>query len=347
MRNKTRPWVYTVECVVIILFLLGGTLAAMAMPASKLSHQEVGHSPPEEFFVPEGYYISEITVPGTTMMGPPAGATTVNVGDLAQTIASYIGDAGALLVAALVAWIGKHVKNEYARKALTDGVTRGAKGVYEAIVAEGKSVQNIDVKNAKIADAVHDLTALFPVAMKTFDLTSQDLHNMVRKELGGLLAVDPTVTITPAQGVPANPSDLKGTGTAVQTVDLNVPQKPMTAAPSNVPASAIVLALCASFALSACVAAPGASTASNVVTSAQTAVYDFEKAYGAVAALEIDVMRAAPITVDTIKAADNKVYGAIVLLRQDVAAGKDIAADMTMAQQALGQLTTLVKGTGN
>jgi len=130
------------------------------------------------------------------MVAPVPSGPTINGQPLVQIGLSVISDVGPVLLAAVAAYLGKVVKSNILRNALIDATQRAAKGVYESLAAAGQNVGNIPVKNAAIASAVNDVVANYPIILKSFGVTPDVVHNMIRKELGGLLAIDPTVTVS-------------------------------------------------------------------------------------------------------------------------------------------------------
>lgn len=130
------------------------------------------------------------------MVAPVPSGPTINGQPLVQIGLSFISDVGPVLLAAVAAYLGKVVKSNILRNALIDATQRAAKGVYESLAAAGQNVGNIPVKNAAIASAVNDVVANYPTILKSFGVTPDVVHNMIRKELGGLLAIDPTVTVS-------------------------------------------------------------------------------------------------------------------------------------------------------
>lgn len=132
------------------------------------------------------------------MVAPAPSGPSINGQPIIQAIESIVSDVGPYVVAAVVAWIGKLVHNNMLKVALQKAFEGGAKGVYEALVAQGATVTNIPIKNAAIASEVNTITANYKYSMKALGVTPDTVHNAIRKEVGGLLAVDPTVTVTPA-----------------------------------------------------------------------------------------------------------------------------------------------------
>jgi hypothetical protein len=130
------------------------------------------------------------------MVAPVPSGPTINGQPLVQIGLSFISDVGPVLLATVAAYLSKVVKNNILRNALIDATQRAAKGVYETLASAGANVGDISIKNAAIASAVNDVTANYPAILKTFGVTPDVVHNMIRKELGGLLAVDPTVTVS-------------------------------------------------------------------------------------------------------------------------------------------------------
>ncbi len=114
-------------------------------------------------------------------------------------------DAGTLLLPLIAAWLGRHVRNELLRRALLDAVQHEAQGIYGALVGAGHAYTDLPVRNVAIAQAVNSLTSGFPTAMRALGKSPDDLNRMVMNAMGGLLAVDPSVTITPASRQPPNP----------------------------------------------------------------------------------------------------------------------------------------------
>lgn len=140
------------------------------------------------------------------LFGPAAladDAAAVTIKPLIDVLLGYLPDVIGLFVAALVAWIGRHVKNETARRALTDAVQRAGQGVYETLAAGGHSIADQPIKNAAIAQAAGLIFQQFQPAMARFGLKPDDIHEMIRRSLGGLLAVDPTISVA---GPPAAPA---------------------------------------------------------------------------------------------------------------------------------------------
>jgi len=121
----------------------------------------------------------------------------INAQAIINIVQPFILDAGGVVFAAITAYLAKHIKNAKLREALESAIQRGAGGVYEAIVAQAGSITDVPLKNAQIATAVNSLLVAYPVAIRTFGLTPETLHEMVRKNLGTLLAADPNVTVLP------------------------------------------------------------------------------------------------------------------------------------------------------
>lgn len=145
-----------------------------------------------------------------------APATTSNVAPLVTFSVGLVRDVGLALLPVVAAWLATHVRSKFARDAIQAGLTRAAGGVYEAIAARGATIQSVPIKNAEIASAVNSFIAIYPSAMNTLGMTPDSVHEAIRKELGTLLAADPTVTIAPekpplivvaASASPATPSN--------------------------------------------------------------------------------------------------------------------------------------------
>ena len=152
----------------------------------------------------------------------------INAQAINNIVQPFILDAGGVVFAAITAYLAKHIKNAKLREALESAIQRGAGGVYEAIAAQAGSITDVPLKNAQIASAVNSLLVAYPVAIRTFGLTPETLHEMVRKNLGTLLAADPNVTVLPP--VPAPPVAPVVT-TAL--VPVGVPPVPVVTVPAN------------------------------------------------------------------------------------------------------------------
>jgi hypothetical protein len=99
------------------------------------------------------------------------------------------------LVAALSAWLIKHVRNQLLRAALQKAIVSAGAGVYSALVIGGKTLLDGGLVEGAVASKTNALIAAFPDTMKTLGVTPADLHNAVANAFGLHLAADPTVTL--------------------------------------------------------------------------------------------------------------------------------------------------------
>ena len=123
---------------------------------------------------------------------------TINTQAIINIAQPFILDMGGAALTIIMAFLAKHIKNAKLREAIEAAIQRAAGGVYETLVAQSANIADIPVKNAAIASSVNSLLAAYPMAIRTFGLTPETLHEMVRKELGTLLASDPNVSVTNA-----------------------------------------------------------------------------------------------------------------------------------------------------
>ena len=153
------------------------------------------------------YLSTAAVIAGGCLLSSAALADTVDVSGAVNFGLGIVQDVALVAVPVLLAWIGKHVSNSFVRAALNDAIERAAKGVYGAIATQGSDVRNVTITNSAIASAVSDVVRLMPAALATFGWQPDDVHAAIRKELGGLLAADSTVTVMPeGTGIVAKPS---------------------------------------------------------------------------------------------------------------------------------------------
>jgi hypothetical protein len=132
--------------------------------------------------------------PAPLALGAPGFVVPRPLIELAQP---YIEDLGGVLFLALSGWLARHVRNAMLRTAIEAAVQRGAGGVYGALVSQGETVGDKGAVNALTASHTNDILATLPGALKALGVTPDAVHAMILKSLGGLLAIDPTATISP------------------------------------------------------------------------------------------------------------------------------------------------------
>lgn len=71
----------------------------------------------------------------------------------------------------------------------------GAKAAYGYIAASTASYHDVTIRNAAIATGVQHVIASAPQALSDLGVTPEHVRDMVEARFGGLLAVDPTVSI--------------------------------------------------------------------------------------------------------------------------------------------------------
>ncbi len=90
---------------------------------------------------------------------------------------------------------------------VTAAADAGAQAAYGFLVTNGASVLDAPVRNAAIAVGANHVLASVPAALAALGLTPEHVSAMVSARLGGLLAADPTVSVTAAAkaAAPATP----------------------------------------------------------------------------------------------------------------------------------------------
>jgi len=80
----------------------------------------------------------------------------------------------------------------------------GAKAAYGYIAESGGSFRDVNVRNAAIAKGVQHVVASTPDALTALGITPDHVRSMVEARFGGLLAIDPTVSIGAHSGAPTS-----------------------------------------------------------------------------------------------------------------------------------------------
>ncbi len=103
-----------------------------------------------------------------------------------------------LAIGAILAWIGRHLREGKLRDAVKMAASTAA-GLAYAYQAD-RSARGLPVpsQRAAVEVGVDYLAKAMPDALAHFGKSNTDLTDMVTGELGKLLAADPTVTVLPA-----------------------------------------------------------------------------------------------------------------------------------------------------
>ena len=72
----------------------------------------------------------------------------------------------------------------------------GAKAAYGYIAANAASYRDVTIRKTAIAKGVQHVVASTPEALAALGVTPEHVRNMVEARFGGLLATDPSVSIT-------------------------------------------------------------------------------------------------------------------------------------------------------
>jgi len=75
----------------------------------------------------------------------------------------------------------------------------GAQAAYGYIATNAASHRDLSIRNAAIAKGVQHVVASVPEALAALGVTPEHVRNMVEARFGGLLAADPTVSISGSQ----------------------------------------------------------------------------------------------------------------------------------------------------
>lgn len=105
--------------------------------------------------------------------------------------------AALLAVPAGLAWIGKHVRSDTLRGAVNDAAAR-AGGIAYAFLQSQTAIGGNPSMNNAIDQGVDHLRTSLPGAIAALGIAGPVLANMVKGELGKLLAADPNVSVGPA-----------------------------------------------------------------------------------------------------------------------------------------------------
>jgi len=79
--------------------------------------------------------------------------------------------------------------------AVQSAADAGAQAAYGYIAANAASYCDVTIRDAAIARGVQHVVASTPEALVALGVTPDHIRNMVEARFGGLLAVDPTVSI--------------------------------------------------------------------------------------------------------------------------------------------------------
>mgnify|MGYP003623123003 CR=1 FL=1 len=101
-----------------------------------------------------------------------------------------------LIIGALLAWIGRHLKEGKLRDAVKMAASTAA-GLAYAYRADRAQRGEPVTQRAAVAVGVEYLSTRMPDAMQHFGIGNEAAIDMVTGELGKLLAADPTVTVLP------------------------------------------------------------------------------------------------------------------------------------------------------
>lgn len=119
---------------------------------------------------------------------------------VAMLAASVITAATPIGVAMLRGWLATKISAQQA-DAIAGAASRGAGLAYEHLVRAGGGVHHAEIANVALAKGANYVLAAFPDAIARLGVTPERVHAMVTAELGKLLAIDPTATVT----APADP----------------------------------------------------------------------------------------------------------------------------------------------
>jgi hypothetical protein len=75
----------------------------------------------------------------------------------------------------------------------------GAQAAYGYIATNAGSYDDVIIRDAAIARGVAHVVASTPTALAALGITPEHVRHMVEARFGGLLAADPTVSISPPQ----------------------------------------------------------------------------------------------------------------------------------------------------
>jgi len=80
--------------------------------------------------------------------------------------------------------------------AVQSAADAGAKAAYGYIATSATNFHDVTIRNAALATGVQHVIASAPEAMTALGITPDHVRQMVEARFGGLLATDPTVTIS-------------------------------------------------------------------------------------------------------------------------------------------------------
>lgn len=88
-------------------------------------------------------------------------------------------------------------------KEITDAASRGAGLAYHILAVESAGVGDVAIHNVALARAANYVTQSAPAALAALGVTPDHVADMVRGELGKLLAAHPGVAMVPVAQKPA------------------------------------------------------------------------------------------------------------------------------------------------
>jgi hypothetical protein len=80
--------------------------------------------------------------------------------------------------------------------AIQSAADMGAKAAYGYIATSASSYHDVTIRNAALATGVQHVITTVPDAMTALAITPDQVRQMVESRFGGLLATEPTVTIS-------------------------------------------------------------------------------------------------------------------------------------------------------
>ncbi|HEY2619800.1 MAG TPA: hypothetical protein VGI78_20830 [Acetobacteraceae bacterium] len=80
--------------------------------------------------------------------------------------------------------------------AIQSAADAGAQAAYGYIATNAANYRNVTIRDAAIAKGVQHVVASTPESLTALGVTPEHVRNMVEARFGGLLAADPTVSIS-------------------------------------------------------------------------------------------------------------------------------------------------------
>ena len=100
-----------------------------------------------------------------------------------------------VVMPAVATWLGLHVRNQMMRQALIGATERAGGIAYDYLANRSQGMSNADARKEAFGAAIAYAEKAAAAPISTLGVSGDVIENMVRGQLGKLLASDPVVTV--------------------------------------------------------------------------------------------------------------------------------------------------------